>query len=99
MDNIWCLKCKKKTPNEGKPVIGTAKNGRRYAKTKCAVCGTTKMTFLPKNQGGGCDCEDSEEESEKEVKRPTLRSGMTPVIHKMTTVEPIVLKKSTRRNV
>lgn len=88
MNNIYCVKCRKKTENAGKPVIGTAKNGRKYAKVKCAVCGTNKMMFLPKNQSGGCDCEDSEEEAEVEVKRPNNRKPVPPQF-----VPPVVLKK------
>lgn len=50
----YCVKCKKKTKNVGGK-IETAKNGRRMLKSKCAVCGTTKIEFLPNSgkQSGG----------------------------------------------
>ena len=43
----YCVKCKtKRTISNGEVV--TTKNGRRMAKGKCGVCGTTVNKFLPK---------------------------------------------------
>lgn len=43
---MYCLKCKKATANAGKPVMTTTANGRRMAKSTCAVCGTKKSQFV-----------------------------------------------------
>jgi hypothetical protein len=43
----YCVKCKAKREFEGEVV--TLKNGRRAAKGKCPVCGTTVMRILGKN--------------------------------------------------
>jgi hypothetical protein len=40
----YCVKCKAKRTFEGEEV--TLKNGRRAAKGKCPVCGTTVMRIL-----------------------------------------------------
>ena len=42
----YCVKCKAKRQFEGEEV--TLKNGRRAAKGKCPVCGTTMMRILGK---------------------------------------------------
>ena len=42
----YCVKCKAKRQFEGEEV--TLKNGRRAAKGKCPVCGTTVMRILGK---------------------------------------------------
>jgi hypothetical protein len=42
----YCVKCKAKREFEGEEV--TLKNGRRAAKGKCPVCGTTMMRILGK---------------------------------------------------
>jgi hypothetical protein len=42
----YCVKCKAKRQFEGEEV--TLKNGRRAAKGKCPVCGTTIMRILGK---------------------------------------------------
>jgi hypothetical protein len=42
----YCVKCKAKREFEGEVV--TLKNGRRAAKGKCPVCGTTVMRILGK---------------------------------------------------
>jgi hypothetical protein len=42
----YCVKCKAKREFEGEEV--TLKNGRRAAKGKCPVCGTTVMRILGK---------------------------------------------------
>lgn len=43
----YCVKDKKKVEFEGEVV--TLKNGRRAAKGKCPLCGTTVMRILGKN--------------------------------------------------
>jgi hypothetical protein len=42
----YCVKCKAKRDFEGEEV--TLKNGRKAAKGKCPVCGTTVMRILGK---------------------------------------------------
>ena len=42
----YCVKCKAKREFEGQET--TLKNGRRAAKGKCPVCGTTVMRILGK---------------------------------------------------
>jgi hypothetical protein len=42
----YCVKCKAKREFEGEETI--LKNGRRAAKGKCPVCGTTVMRILGK---------------------------------------------------
>jgi hypothetical protein len=42
----YCVKCKAKREFEGEET--TLKNGRRAAKGKCPVCGTTVMRILGK---------------------------------------------------
>jgi Domain of unknown function (DUF5679) len=42
----YCVKCKAKREFEGEEV--TLKNGRKAAKGKCPVCGTTVMRILGK---------------------------------------------------
>jgi hypothetical protein len=42
----YCVKCKEKRNFEGEET--TLKNGRRAAKGKCPVCGTTVMRILGK---------------------------------------------------
>jgi hypothetical protein len=42
----YCVKCKDKRQFEGEET--TLKNGRRAAKGKCPVCGTTVMRILGK---------------------------------------------------
>jgi hypothetical protein len=42
----YCVKCKAKREFEGEVVM--LKNGRRAAKGKCPVCGTTVMRILGK---------------------------------------------------
>jgi hypothetical protein len=43
----YCVKCKAKRTFEGEVV--TLKNGRKAAKGKCPVCGTTVMRILGKD--------------------------------------------------
>ena len=43
----YCVKCKAKRTFEGEVV--TLKNGRKAAKGKCPVCGTTVMRILGKS--------------------------------------------------
>jgi hypothetical protein len=43
----YCVKCKAKREFEGEVV--TLKNGRKAAKGKCPVCGTTVMRILGKD--------------------------------------------------
>ena len=45
----YCVKCKAKREFEGEVV--TLKNGRKAAKGKCPVCGTTVMRILGKDAG------------------------------------------------
>lgn len=42
----YCVKCREKRSFDGEEV--TMKNGRRAAKGKCPVCGTTVMRMLGK---------------------------------------------------
>jgi hypothetical protein len=42
----YCVKCRDKRDFDGQEV--TMKNGRRAAKGKCPVCGTTVMRMLGK---------------------------------------------------
>jgi hypothetical protein len=45
MNDIYCVKCKAKTPTtDAKEVV--AKNGRPMIKGKCSKCGTTKCRFI-----------------------------------------------------
>lgn len=46
MESIYCVKCRKHTPNNGDIKIIITKNGRRRAKTKCLVCGIEKSIFI-----------------------------------------------------
>jgi NAD-dependent SIR2 family protein deacetylase len=43
----YCVKCKAKREFEGEET--TLKNGRKAAKGKCPVCGTTVMRILGKS--------------------------------------------------
>lgn len=43
----YCVKCKA-SRNMTEAQIVTTQNGRKAAKGKCPVCGTTMMKFLPK---------------------------------------------------
>ena len=43
----YCVKCKAKREFDGEET--TLKNGRRAAKGKCPVCGTTVMRILGKS--------------------------------------------------
>ena len=43
----YCVKCRAKREFEGEEV--TLKNGRKAAKGKCPVCGTTVMRILGKS--------------------------------------------------
>ena len=45
----YCVKCReKRTITDGQ--VQTTENGRRMAKGKCPVCGTTVTRFLPKEE-------------------------------------------------
>lgn len=46
-EEIYCLKCKKRTPNSD--VTYTETQNRILQKTKCVVCGTKKNRFVKKN--------------------------------------------------
>lgn len=43
----YCVKCKSSRNMTEVQIVNT-KNGRKAAKGKCPVCGTTVMKFLPK---------------------------------------------------
>lgn len=45
ISNIYCVKCRKHTPNIGDIKIITTKNGKMRAKVKCSVCGVEKSSF------------------------------------------------------
>ena len=47
MYEAYCVKCKAKREFDGEET--TLKNGRRAAKGKCPVCGTTVMRILGKS--------------------------------------------------
>lgn len=46
-EEIYCLKCKKRTPN-GDVSISTTSMNRNIQKAKCVVCNTTKNRFIKK---------------------------------------------------
>lgn len=46
LPNIYCVKCRKHTPNNGDIKIIITENGRRRAKAKCLVCGIEKSSFI-----------------------------------------------------
>ena len=46
---VYCVKCRKKTKNEGKGKVRITKNGRDQYCTTCEVCGTKKCQFLPQD--------------------------------------------------
>lgn len=45
----YCVKCREKRTMKDASVTET-KNGRKMAKGKCPVCGTTMNKFLPSSQ-------------------------------------------------
>ena len=45
MDECYCMKCKRKTPNKDEHIV-TTKNNRKAIKCKCNICGTTKYKFI-----------------------------------------------------
>ena len=47
MYEAYCVKCREKREFEGEVV--TSKNGRKAARGKCPVCGTTVQRFLKKD--------------------------------------------------
>jgi hypothetical protein len=49
---LYCVKCKTKTPDAGKPHIVAGVGGRRRLICRCARCGTQKSQFI-KSSGGG----------------------------------------------
>lgn len=46
VDKIYCLKCREKTANAGKPKKVTTANGRTMVQVKCEVCDTKKSQFV-----------------------------------------------------
>ena len=44
MSGIYCMKCKKKTPNHNESIHHTS-NGRKQMKAMCG-CGTRKSSFI-----------------------------------------------------
>lgn len=46
----YCVKCKEKRTVENADVV-EMENGRRAAKGKCPVCGTSVTRFLPSEKG------------------------------------------------
>ena len=54
---LYCVKEKRNTPNvQGSEKVVIAKNNRKLLKAKCASCGITKTSFMPKNvEGSGFD--------------------------------------------
>lgn len=51
----YCLHCRKKTSNSGKPVVQKDKRGKPYLASKCSVCGGKKvqLNFSSKQEGNG----------------------------------------------
>jgi len=49
-DEVYCVKCREKTENDGEGKVELTKNGRRCLKVKCLACGTKKCKFLPKEE-------------------------------------------------
>lgn len=45
-EQVYCVKCREKTDNDGDGKIVLTKNGRRCLKVPCAECGTKKCRFL-----------------------------------------------------
>ena len=55
--NIYCVKEERDTPNvQGSEKVVITKKKRKLLKAKCASCGITKTSFMPKNvEGSGID--------------------------------------------
>src|SRR3990167_9104810 len=49
MKPVYCVKCHKKTKNEGEGKVVLAKNGAHMWRGKCAVCGTSKVQIVSKD--------------------------------------------------
>lgn len=47
----YCVKCKRKTSDSGKPQLVKTKNNRVMKKCKCADCGTVKCEFVSGKKG------------------------------------------------
>lgn len=47
MTEIYCLRCKSKTPTTD-VTEAMSKNGRKMLRGKCSVCGTKKSVFVKK---------------------------------------------------
>jgi len=45
---MYCVKCRKKTPNDGEATPFVAKNGRAMEHAKCAECGIKKCLIVKK---------------------------------------------------
>ena len=54
---MYCVKEKRNTPNlKGSEKVVITKNNQKLLKAKCAICGITKTSFMPKNvEGSGFD--------------------------------------------
>ena len=55
---IYCVKCRKKTDNNGEAQIRKTKTGRHFLSVKCNSCGSNKTRFISKQdaesaQGSG----------------------------------------------
>ncbi len=68
---VYCVRCKKKTENDGEPQDSASKTGKLITRLKCADCGKPKITFGKRpeivmenkpqevtTQVGGCACQE-----------------------------------------
>lgn len=46
MENFYCVKCKRKTNNNGDDKIKITKNNRKLLMVKCIECNTQKSSFI-----------------------------------------------------
>lgn len=45
-DDIYCVKCKRPTPNDETMNVSRTRNNRRIFETHCNECGTKKTRFI-----------------------------------------------------
>lgn len=50
MNNIYCVKCKKKTKNYGTLNLGITKNMRYRMRVLCVICRKEKSIFISSNK-------------------------------------------------
>lgn len=76
MNDIYCMRCKAKTPNT-KLVNKISSNGRHMAQANCAKCGTKKNKFVAGKSGAGVKTVSGSKTSKKVVKKKVVKKKAT----------------------